>query len=181
MQTSNLCRVLDIRDDSQLSTALSDRLLPVLQRSAVLQQLAALQSSLDCLDVEGLLSLNNSLEDAQVDMTDYVRFVKAHRANTGLNTLDWSAKDRFVAFLLAATFKDCSIIARLFLPPRDVPDVAATRATAISSDQVKVIDLDPKPAHRIMKWAKLDDDIVSHFADHLSRVGSDQVRRCCDG
>lgn len=173
--------MLDVDDDSGVPAALADCLLPALQRSAVLQRLAALQSSLDLYDVEGLLALAGGFQNVQVELEDHVRFARLYRLGLGPDVPDWSAKDRLVAFLLAATFKDCSIIARLHLPPSTDPNDAATPSTDATCDHVKVIDLDSKPADRLSKWAKLDRDIVSHFAEHLERSGNSTIRRCCDG
>jgi inositol-pentakisphosphate 2-kinase len=172
---------LSTADDSDIPAALADRLLPALKRSAVLQRLASLQSSLDHLDIEGLLATSGADESMRVNLEDYVRFAQSYPINLNPHTLDCSAKDRLVAFLLAATLKDCSIIARLALSTPVALTDGASPSSRVSCDQVKVIDLDPKPADRLPKWAKLDRDIVSHFAEHLERVGSEHVRKCCDG
>ncbi|KAG6898266.1 hypothetical protein C0992_000711 [Termitomyces sp. T32_za158] len=62
-----------------------------------------------------------------------------------------------LAYLLSATFKDCSIIVRLdrlqlTAPVRDV-----------KPEQIMIIDLDPKDMTRLGKWEKLDQEIVGAY------------------
>lgn len=64
-----------------------------------------------------------------------------------------------LAYLLSATFKDCSVVIKLdFLQP--YPQSTGT----ISSDSVTVIDLDPKRASKLKNWEKLDAEIVRAYA-----------------
>lgn len=154
--------------------------MPALQRSAVLPRLASLQASLDPLDVEGLLALpslqpSTNPSPAHIDPDDYARFARAYAG--GRRVSEWDDGECLVAFLLAATFKDCSVIARISLSP---PSSDGRMASPPEAD-VKVIDLDPKPVDRLAKWAALDCDIVAHFAEHIAKVGPERVRRCCEG
>ena len=55
-----------------------------------------------------------------------------------------------MAYLLSATFKDCSIILRI---PQD------------GAHTVTIIDLDVKPIDRLSKWAALDRKIVEAYKD----------------
>jgi len=54
-----------------------------------------------------------------------------------------------MAYLLSATFKDCSIIARFQPGNSDV--------------QLYVIDLEPKSISRLDKWLELDREIAQAF------------------
>ncbi|KJA27139.1 hypothetical protein HYPSUDRAFT_131996 [Hypholoma sublateritium FD-334 SS-4] len=64
-----------------------------------------------------------------------------------------------LAYLLSATFKDCSVVVKLdFLQP--YPQSTGT----ISSDSVTVIDLDPKKMSKLKGWEKLDAEIVRAYA-----------------
>ena len=71
-----------------------------------------------------------------------------------------------LAYLLSATFKDCSIIVKLdFLKPGESQQ-------DIKPDSVTVIDLDPKGVDKLKQWEKLDQEIAQTY----SFV---QVKRVC--
>ena len=77
-----------------------------------------------------------------------------------------------LAYLLSATFKDCSIIVKLdFLQP--YPQSTRT----ISSDSVTVIDLDPKKMAKLKGWEKLDAEIVRAYASGNRKICID-ARKC---
>lgn len=57
-----------------------------------------------------------------------------------------------MAYLLSATFKDCSIM----IQPRGSNSI---------HDKVTVIDLDPKQMTRLKKWEALDREIATSFRD----------------
>jgi inositol-pentakisphosphate 2-kinase len=68
-----------------------------------------------------------------------------------------------LAYLLSATFKDCSIIAKLdFLKPGDQ---SGHRVCPIT-----VIDLDPKSLDRLQRWEQLDWEIVSSYTPVKRKV-----------
>lgn len=67
---------------------------------------------------------------------------------------------RLLAYLLSASFKDCSLILRMR------PEQAAT---------ITVIDLDVKGIDRLAKWAKLDREIVDAYRGVVA------PRVCVDG
>ena len=75
-----------------------------------------------------------------------------------------------LAYLLSATFKDCSIIIRL-----DPSSLNRRLTKAVAPDKVTVIDLDPKSLHRLRKWEQLDQEIVGAY------LGVDKPKRCIDG
>jgi inositol-pentakisphosphate 2-kinase len=64
-----------------------------------------------------------------------------------------------LAYLLSATFKDCSIIIRLdpLQPTLCTPKI-------IQGDRVTVIDLDPKSMDRLQKWERLDQNVVQAYS-----------------
>ncbi|KAL1744337.1 inositol-pentakisphosphate 2-kinase [Schizophyllum fasciatum] len=66
-----------------------------------------------------------------------------------------------LAYLLSATFKDCSIIVRMDL----LGGAGAKAAGAVDPSRVTVIDLDPKSLKRLRKWEKLDREIVEAYAN----------------
>ncbi|BGP54101.1 hypothetical protein JCM8202_003101 [Rhodotorula sphaerocarpa] len=100
-------------------------------------------------------------------------------------TISQEPRDLVLAYLLSATFKDCSIFIRLPFPPP--PAATSSMAPYISSPtasphtdadatldkqanaaasardpegvQIRVIDLDPKPLARLGKYARLDREI----------------------
>ncbi|KAF8965222.1 inositol-pentakisphosphate 2-kinase [Flammula alnicola] len=73
-----------------------------------------------------------------------------------------------LSYLLSATFKDCSIIAKLdFLRPSAHPQVEITPGS------LTLIDLDPKSMAKLKGWEKLDQEIVRTYA-------SSQKKTCID-
>ncbi|GAA6063931.1 hypothetical protein JCM10212_004790 [Sporobolomyces blumeae] len=128
-----------------------------------------------------------------------------------------------MAYLLSATFKDCSIMLRFTRPShstssssssssasstarRDSPgtDSPLTPLAVVSVPErvqveIKAIDLDPKPIHRLSKYARLDREVVEAFGAWLDRIGRrgdgggdeeeeeeggtrrERVRKCCEG
>ncbi|KAI0723907.1 inositol-pentakisphosphate 2-kinase [Cerioporus squamosus] len=145
-------------------------LLPLLLHTPVLRTLATLQRTLDALDVEGLSALWAALRpddahklgkgEADPDMDAWARFVDeylARQAGDGESAdalqTEEELRYRLAAYLLSASFKDCSIILRM-RPPSEGGEHAGT---------VTVIDLDVKSIDRLSKWAKLDREIVDTY------------------
>ncbi|KAL7410650.1 inositol-pentakisphosphate 2-kinase [Mrakia frigida] len=162
-----------------LYTLFSNLFLPHLATSPVFPRLANLQSSLDPLDIEGLLLLlsptnNDNLKDIpQPNLDEFANFVRSFNG-TSSSTEDWSQRETIIAFLLSAAFKDCSLIFRV---PVEEEEEREKKRREVS---VKVIDLDPKPVERLKKWAKLDGDIVGFFEGLVKRGEKEGrvVRRC---
>lgn len=174
VQTSLLVDALDLSSGKDLGEAMADVIVPALSRSRLLPHLARLQASLDPLDVEGFFSLplllqhqTNSLTSPSLD--NFSRFATSYVGRQ----LEWTDNDHLLAFLLSATFKDCSVVARI--------NLSSSKAATIVKSEVKVIDLDPKPAERLQKWKRLDEDIIKHFQEFLEREGEDHVRKCVGG
>lgn len=75
-----------------------------------------------------------------------------------------------LAYLLSATFKDCSIILRLDpLQPGNPP------TGPVRPERVTIIDLDPKSMSRLRKWEKLDREISQAYMHEAD------PRNCIDG
>lgn len=69
-----------------------------------------------------------------------------------------------LAYLLSATFKDCSVIARLnFIDPGAEPNIKT------GSNAVTVIDLDPKSMDKLRGWEKLDKEIATTYSSNPER------------
>lgn len=153
------------------------RLLPFIVKTPVFRTLAKLQRTLDPLDIEGLFSLHQAhqsrqsippLESSFPDPTidDWETFVNTYIDSESQSTLDHNIPDPgrlhyyAMAYLLSASFKDCSVIMR--------PGGSGSRPGTAT-----VIDLDPKSFDRMKKWAELDREIALAFYD-------DGERRCTD-
>jgi inositol-pentakisphosphate 2-kinase len=181
-------------------------LLPTILVSPLLPSLQRLQSSLDSLDIEGLADLlqkqqgiditSTDLEaaflGAQPSMEEWSRWAKqdlpsllSPSLNTAASTTasppsPTNPRAVIFAFLLSASFKDCSIIIRLPLP-------SSANSSSFSplppgpTGTVKAIDLDPKPINRLGKYWRMDQEIVKSWGEMLDSLGEDErakVRRC---
>ena len=150
-------------------------LLPVLLETPVLETLSTQQRSLDALDVEGLSTLWSkahtplgatsvvSIPRLGADLTqptveDWERFISlyiANRYNMNHEHPDPADLQYYCyAYLLSASFKDCSIILRM-VPS---PDGKTLKKS------ITVIDLDVKGVDRLHKWEKLDRQIVEAYS-----------------
>lgn len=145
----------------------------------MLQVISTLQRTLDALDIEGLSKLHaiSSSENAQSSLApltpdpsyeEWGGFVAAYR--TGFCSWDHANPDPanirsyLMAYLLSATFKDCSIILRIKEGDRSPQ----------GAHSVSIIDLDQKSINRLGKWEELDRTIVARY-----RSASRQ-KRCID-
>jgi len=129
--------------------ALTTALLPVLMNTPILRILSRLQRTLDALDIEGLAALSDLASvGADPTIAEWAEFVSAYLAAPAPPPPAETAHLRYhvLAYLLSATFKDCSVILR-------VPDGTAT-----------VIDLDPKSVDRLCNWERMDKEIVAAYA-----------------
>ncbi|KAF9644104.1 hypothetical protein BDM02DRAFT_3157274 [Thelephora ganbajun] len=162
---------------SDLRTKFAETVMLILMDHPALPKLSELQGSLDSLDIEGLSALvtgktateypNEPLplldmpevqtEDPTLD--EWRRFLNAyfhHKPDDGLTaptdfrafTHGMSQKRYYMlAYLLSASFKDCSIIIR-------------GHEDNVKSATVTIIDLDSKSLGRMRKWENLDRDVV---------------------
>ncbi|OBZ65669.1 Inositol-pentakisphosphate 2-kinase [Grifola frondosa] len=155
---------------NELRECLTSALLPLLLEVPVVPKLAVLQRRLDALDIEGLTALWKRVRPTagklgagleELTPEDWVRFVDAYlerSENPDSDALPETEEElwyRCAAYLLSATFKDCSIILRMPPPTEDVPT---------SNGTITVIDLDVKSISRLAKWAELDSEIVDAYA-----------------
>ncbi|PWN52175.1 hypothetical protein IE53DRAFT_327161 [Violaceomyces palustris] len=163
---------------SQNDTQLEESLLAVLEPmfevevQPVLSRLSHLQARLDPLDVEGL-SMWWSAQTGGCEMGkvsketdshlvlepsfDEIRSVaqafllnESREAGGEGQTTALTLRQAVVAFLLSATFKDCS----MFLRPG---------ASATEGGKVKLIDLDPKPIGKLAKFQSTDRQVIDVF------------------
>ncbi|KAI5120489.1 hypothetical protein M0805_006509 [Coniferiporia weirii] len=167
----------DVRENEALESFVA-KLLPLLTTNPVLRDIAHLQRTLDPLDIEGLFALYEAYRALSTDvpsfemlfpdpkLEDWALFVKSYLSPNLQAELNHSVPDpahlRYyvMAYLLSATFKDCSVMLRLGRG-ESVPDT------------ITVIDLDPKSMTRLKRWAELDRAIA------MSAAGSD-TKRCHD-
>lgn len=148
-----------------------DVLLPLLLDTPVLSTLATHQRNLDVLDVEGLADLwqkaNRSdigivaplgEDTPQPTIDELDEFVTSYLE--GHSQMDHDHPDpanlRYycIAYLLSASFKDCSIILRIHPSKDGVPGASS----------ITVIDLDIKSIDRLSKWERLDRKIVKAYS-----------------
>lgn len=169
-----------------------------LLQTQILRMLSDLQRNLDVLDIEGLSKLWKEAELAALEksdtslitplgsksshiqisepgISDWVEFLDTFISSSreSLARDDPSPKDLYyylVAYLLSATFKDCSIIVRLdFL--RSGND---SEHEAAPCYPVMVIDLDPKSMNKLGTLEELDREIVAKYSPVERKV-------CIDG
>ncbi|KLO19228.1 hypothetical protein SCHPADRAFT_935555 [Schizopora paradoxa] len=151
------------RQNSSVKESFVEASLSILSRSPVLNALSRLQRSLDPLDIEGLYSLSQSPKSVQSAMhgepslEEWETFINNYLDPVFQASLDHRDPDpanlRYyaLAYLLSASFKDCSIILRFLDGPETPPAIS-------------VIDLDVKSIERLKKWKNLDYEIATCFA-----------------
>lgn len=157
---------LDLKnlDNEQLMEEFVRVLLPLLVKDPLLRILSRLQRTLDPLDIEGLLSLHRINQECLIkdsfpdpSIEEWEHFVGSYLDPTFQASLDHqkpipeNLRYYTMAYLLSATFKDCSIILRL--------DDEAT------FDNISVIDVGQKSMRRLNDWAELDQKITKAFVD----------------
>ncbi|KAF8623495.1 hypothetical protein AX15_006278 [Amanita polypyramis BW_CC] len=163
----------DVLQSIDIKESFTSALLPLLMGTTVLKRISYLQRTLDPLDIEGLSKL---WRDAgfgtkstgatarslfsEPTMDEWDEFVSRFLSSE-TNRLEHSNPDpsrlRYLlfAYLLSATFKDCSLIVRL--------DFLGTGGGVVKAQRVSVIDLDRKSMTRMERWEKLDSEIAERF------------------
>lgn len=152
--------------------------LPLFLHNPLLHRISALQRSLDPLDCEGFAKLVESerillagssdgstavlptIDLTQPTMDDWASFVDIFLSQEHQNHSSFSPSNlryHTLAYLLSASFKDCSFI----IPIRPQTDEVGG---------IKVIDLDIKNVDRIPGWLKLDEKIVKEYAKIDTRL-----------
>jgi inositol-pentakisphosphate 2-kinase len=168
--------------DEDLEKMFIDTMIPLLTETPVLKVLNRLQRTLDILDIEGLSLLwkmahktESELGDGYTDpsleeWSSFIDYYKSSPARSVHVVPDVADLDRYLlAYLLSATFKDCSIMIRMdLLPHQD--------NLAVKPSSVTVIDLDPKSMTRLRRWEKLDEEIVAAYV----RVDELKRKHCVD-
>jgi len=158
-------------------------LLPAIQHTPVLHILSELQRTLDVLDCEGLAKLREEarlacspLDDSSDNLAlelepgieEWVSSVGTYQStNTPRDCANLDPSDlRYyeLAYLLSATFKDCSVI------------ICSPSSPMEQDVIVKVIDLDTKSLRKMRQWEKLDLQIVETYAE----IDEGLRRRCLD-
>lgn len=109
------------------------------------------------------------LQSPEPEISDWIDFLDAYLVDKP--NLDHSHPSSehlryyLLAYLLSATFKDCSIIVRLrFLKPGDQP------RKQDEPYSVTVIDLDPKSMAKLRGWEKLDKEIATTYNPVQSKI-----------
>ncbi|KAI0783102.1 inositol-pentakisphosphate 2-kinase [Abortiporus biennis] len=164
-----------------------DSVLPLLLDTPVLRILSMHQRNLDTLDIEGLStlwknahsplgpsegikipSLGSGLTQPTIqELSSFVDiYLQKHAAMDHEHPDTANLQYYCLAYLLSASFKDCSIIMRI--PPVSF-DGKRREGT------ITVIDLDVKGVDRLSKWEKLDREIVASY------VGVGDPAVCVDG
>ncbi|KAI0306798.1 inositol-pentakisphosphate 2-kinase [Multifurca ochricompacta] len=164
-----------------------DSLLPEFLHTSLLNHISTLQRSLDSLDCEGFAKLveltriesaglgdNRDVNPLDADsmqptMEDWVSFVDIflspeHQKNSSFKPSN--LRYHTLAYLLSATFKDCSLI--ITLRPRSAHE---------ESSSIKVIDLDFKSVNKIPGWFNLDEKIVKVYAN----IHAGMRKECIEG
>jgi len=162
--------------DSPPAEAFITALTQALRGDPLLRTLQGLQRRLDALDIEGLLKVTkvHSKESAQgssekpfasvgsfqdptsndwIEFTE--RFLKPKSPPPDDSSNIQDLQFQLMSYLLSATFKDCSIIAKF--------EPWSLRA------RLYIIDLDPKAISRLDKWLVQDREIVQAFRLRLQR------------
>lgn len=167
-----LAEFLSTRTD--VHEAFATALLPLLQ-TPVLRIISDLQRSLDALDIEGIAKLhamaspnanlaairkNPSLQEFQDFIASYHT---VYRALDHSQLFPENLDTYLVAYLLSATFKDCSMIFRI--RRSDV----SRNSSVDSPHAISVIDLDLKGVDRFERWADLDRQIVESYRNKAYR------------
>jgi len=146
----------------KLEEAFHSKFHAILSDTPILKRLAELQRKLDALDREGLAKLHEIAPPSQLidpTLTEWSSFVDRFISDDDQKT---RADTRYytLAYMLSATFKDCSF----FITLSDAPSV-------------KLVDLDPKSVKKFAYWEKLDAEIVETYA----RLEPIKRKHCIDG
>jgi inositol-pentakisphosphate 2-kinase len=109
------------------------------------------------------------LSEPQPDIEDWEEFLDTYLSpfRDGLDNSKPAPENLryyLLAYLLSATFKDCSLIARLdFLKP------GVEQEVKVGPQTVTVIDLDPKSMEKLRGWEKLDKEIATFYSTNTEK------------
>ena len=182
---------------SELRAKFAKTVTQILMDHPVLARLSEIQRSLDSLDIEGLsklvtgksapqypnelLPLLNAQEVREgVDPTldEWSSFLDVHSSHEPKDDpsdtrpespVHDMSKSRYhlLAYILSATFKDCSIIVR-------------AKGDNVKNARVTVIDLDSKSLKRMERWEKLDRDVIKCTLDAEKDLQESEKRVCVE-
>lgn len=136
--------------------------------SPILARLRTLQSSFAPLTVSRLLPSLPAPLPNQPTLAAWKKFVANYP--TSPLTPTSPVEDLLLGHSLSATFKDCSVFLR-----------SARDGTAgLWRDDVKAIDLDPKPLGKVHKWATLEGEVDEAWEREAAgwRAKGWRVREC---
>lgn len=145
--------------------------------SPLVSRLSDLQSSLDPLDIEGLNTLlvqqkgidllnvnEKDLREAvggEITLEEYSEFVTSYLTRTKTSSSDSFLNEQsplrrlIIAYLLSASFKDCSMIITIKQNPLSQEHSKNVEAY--------LVDVDLKSIKRLSRYAKLDNDLIESF------------------
>lgn len=177
-------------DEGALLAALAEHLVAELAKpapstdgtstSSVLSRLAHLQSSLDPLDVEGLAHLwlqrtqshvlgdSSNAADLPPALASLLPSSQLHSvlepflAASKSNAAELKLQDSVQAFLVSASFKDCSLLIRFSRSNKDEGDVV--------KGETKLVDLDRKPFAKLSSMQKTDSEVCAAFLAWLKTI-----------
>jgi inositol-pentakisphosphate 2-kinase len=109
------------------------------------------------------------LQISEPGISDWIDFLDAYLAPSKpeidhTNPSPENLRYYLLAYLLSATFKDCSIIVRL-----DFLQLGGLQLDD-KRDSVTVIDLDPKSMGKLRHWEKLDQEIAQTYSSMQKKV-----------
>ena len=175
-------------DIGQLRPAFTQALLPLLVDTNLLPVIGTLQRTLDTFDIEGLVRMWNAShthpgdtpvpviasDTPQPTMDEWVTFIQEYLSTNALpeyklesvSSSEGLERLRYymMAYLMSATFKDCSVILRL---------------GSGFGDRITVIDLDPKKIEKLRTWEVQDSKIVRGFKESV-QAGKVNIPPCKD-
>jgi inositol-pentakisphosphate 2-kinase len=159
-------------------------LLPYILHTPLLSHISKLQQCLDSLDCEGFAKLA-MMESASLDnggnvissntnfteptMEDWELFVDKFLSSDHQRYSGFYASNlhyHMLAYILSATFKDCSLIIPL-----------CSDEVNAKLESIKVIDLGIKSIHKIPSWLKLDKTIIAEYI----KVKVEMRKLCIEG
>lgn len=159
-------------------------LLPYILHTPLLSHISKLQQCLDSLDCEGFAKLammksagldngknviSSNTDFTEPTMEDWELFVNMflsldHQRYSGFCTSNLHY--HMLAYILSATFKDCSLIIPLY-----------SDKVNPKLEGIKVIDLGVKSIHKIPSWLKLDETIIAEYV----KVKVEMRKICIEG
>ncbi|EPQ30899.1 uncharacterized protein PFL1_01797 [Pseudozyma flocculosa PF-1] len=167
---------------------------------SVLSRLSHLQSALDPRDIEGLaadwqrlvsaplgtvpadatpeqaqLLLPPTVVEVAAAIGDPSQPVDAAAPPPSAPTTIAELRRATLRFLVASTFKDCSIMLRI-VQPRGVDTADVDAGPASREVEIKLIDLDMKPIGKLAKFLQTDEEVIEKFRAWWATIGEGHSR-----